>query len=197
MFPGKINMADKNIHKLVLHPVSTDYASESWINIKQGLYQARFIGKSISSENESYLVGDNFLQLITFLGCSPHIEIVPEEENNDSYCRIVLSELNNKIHFRFLARDVIARCPKCRKKLDSWSDWLNQWKESSSAVFVKCEHCDSRLSLFDLNWRHSAAFARCFIDIWNIYPQEAIPTEELLSILFEATGEEWDYFFSD
>jgi len=190
-------MADKIIYKLILYPVSTDYVPKSWVNIKLSLNQAGFIGKSISSINESYYVGDNFLQLITFLGCSPHIQIEPEDDNNDSYCRIVLSELNDNIDFRFLARDVIARCPKCRKKLDSWSDWLNQWKESSSAVFVRCEHCDSALSLFDLNWRHNAGFASCFIDIWNIYPQEAIPTEELLSILSEATGEEWDYFFSD
>ena len=190
-------MADKIIHKLVLYPVNTDYMPENWMNIKLSLAQAGFIGKSISLENESYYVGDNFLKLITFLGCSPYIQIEPEEGASDSFCCIVLSDLSNEICFRFLARDVTARCPKCRKNLDSWQNWLNQWKESSGSFVVECEHCSSRLSLFDLNWRHSAAFARCFIDIWNIYPQEAIPTEELLQKLSEATGEDWDYFFSD
>jgi len=190
-------MTDKAIYKLTLHPVNSEYTPNNWVDIAQNLAQAGFIGNSIQSESESYYVGENFLQLITFLGCSPNIQIEPEEGNSHNFCQIVMSELNERVQFRYSPRDIAARCPKCRKKLDLWPDWIDSWKKSSDLSPIDCENCSSSLSLFKLNWRHSAAFARCFIDIWNIYPQEAIPTEELLLNLSETTGEEWDYFFSE
>lgn len=193
-------MSDNVIYKLVLYPTNTEYVPDDWGCIKLGLEKLGFIGGAIPLGDENYYVGDRFLQLITFLGCSPQIQIEPtsqKEPDDDKFCRVVLSKASDNIQFKYFSRDVAARCPKCRKNLSCWSGWVEQWRESPNATSVKCEHCACDLSLFDLNWRHNAAFSRCFIDVWHIYPQEAIPTEELLRVLSEVTNQEWDYFFSD
>ena len=43
----------------------------------------------------------------------------------------------------------------------------------------------------------TAVFARMFIDIYSIYPQEVIPTDQFFSLLETQTGTQWDYFFTD
>ena len=190
-------MPNKKVYKLVLYPVNTEYTPINWLSIKSSLEKVGFIGSAISENSECNFVGERFLQLITFLGCSPEIQLEPEDGNDNNFCRIEFSDLSNNVQFRYFERDISARCPKCRKKLSHWSDWLNEWDKSSNSKSVVCEHCDGEMSLFDINWRHNAAFSRCFIDVWHIYPQEAIPTEEILSLLTSETGEQWDYFFSD
>ena len=46
-----------------------------------------------------------------------------------------------------------------------------------------------------MNWRKSAGFARQFIEIFNVYPNEAVPADALLSALQQASGVTWKYFY--
>ena len=190
-------MSDSKIYKLVLYPINVGYRPENWNNIQVNLARSGFIGSLIPSKDKCFFVGERFLQLITFLGCSPDIQLSPEDGDDDKYCRVELSDLSDELSFRYFERDVSARCPNCRKNIRHWSQSVKEWGESQKSISVSCEYCDSDVSIFDLNWRHNAAFARCFIDVWHIYPQEAIPTEELLKLLLDETEQEWDYFFSD
>ena len=200
-------MSENKSYKLVLYPKSVDYILNDWQKIKSTLENIGFIGDLIGNRNdkqENYFVGENFLSLITFLGCSPDIQIDPEGDS-DKFCRIVFSDLQNPVQspvqspvqFRFFERDVAASCPKCKGKIKNWSTWLDDWKREQIESSHECLQCNQNNRLFELNWRHNAAFSRYFIDIYNVYPQEAIPGDELMSELKRSTGQEWGYFFCD
>jgi hypothetical protein len=64
-------------------------------------------------------------------------------------------------------------------------------------VNFNCDKCGEQISLFQLGWRHTAGFARMFIDIYSIYPQEVISTDPFLALLETQTGAQWDYFCTD
>jgi len=192
-------MPENNIYKLVLYPKSVGYILNDWQKIKSTLENVGFIGNHIDKQ-ENYFVGANFLSLITFLGCSPDIQIEPEGDS-DKFCRIVFSDLQSPVQspvqFRFFERDVAASCPKCKGKIKNWSTWVDDWNREQVESSRECLHCHQNNRLFELNWRHNAAFSRYFIDIYNVYPQEAIPGDELMSELKRSTGQEWGYFFCD
>jgi len=111
-------MKDSMIYKLVFYPISAEYIPDDWQTIKESLRSIGFIGKAIEDRQTTYLVGERFLQLITFLGCSPQIQLAPEAGTIEKFCYIGMSDFQESVHFKSFSRDVGARCPKCRKKFD-------------------------------------------------------------------------------
>jgi hypothetical protein len=207
-------MTSQQIHKLVLHPRHSDFALTSWDGLIARLREVEFLNeelgkqldkslnnpldKSLNKEQQNrFLVGERFLQYITFTGCSPSIELTPPTDVSLDFCHIHFSEIYPETHFRSASQNVFARCPQCRKRISNWSQAVSLWSKDSSAVIFNCDKCAEQVSLFQLGWRHTAGFARMFIDIYSIYPQEGIPTDQFLSLLETQTGEPWDYFFTD
>jgi hypothetical protein len=48
-----------------------------------------------------------------------------------------------------------------------------------------------------MNWRQLAGFGRFFIEVWGIFPHEAVPTEKLLKQLASHTpGVSWSFFYA-
>jgi len=190
-------MVNKTVYKLVLYPENVEYAPKDWTQIKDKLLELGFIGKPLIGSELQFLVGDEFLQLITFLGCSPQIQLEPDETGEQNHCYVALSDISEVPKFRTLARDVAVRCPDCRKKIDHMNKYIEVWQKTAELSEITCEFCESKTPIHLLDWRHSAAFARCFIDIAHIYPQEAIPGDELLVTLKKVSGQRWNYFFSE
>ena len=187
-------MTKQPVYKLVLFPESVEYVPADWQKIENKL---REVGASLSEGQKQFFVGEEFLRLITFLGCSPHIKIEPDDNSNNDFCYIELSHIEEKIRFRRLSRDLVARCPKCRKNIDHGLENIEQLQQSAMTLVVDCLNCQTKTPIYSLDWRHSAAFAHCFIDITHIYPQEAIPGDELLTALEKVSNQKWDYFFSE
>ena len=72
--------AEQN-HRLVLHAKSVDLSVQPTEALPALLGRIGFIG-SQCHENETdsdYLTGDRFLDLVSFLGCSPNIALSPED----------------------------------------------------------------------------------------------------------------------
>lgn len=194
----------KPIYRLVLHPQDAAYAPESREIIREILHKTGFIAglcrlpdnRSTPAE-QGFLAGEQFLQLLTFMGCAPKINLAPQHEADRDYCHIVLSPVYAQVHFRSHERDVFARCPECGRRDENWHVLLECWQTDRSLTKYICPHCHKSMSLYDLRWRQLAGFGRFFIDVFSIFPQEGIPTSHLMSELENVCAQSWTYFFSN
>lgn len=176
-------------YKLVLHPAVADYVPESDTLLPGVLKQHGITGDSFSHQGISgHLVGEDFLKHIIFLGCSPSVALSPGD--GDNFCFIHINGPHQAI--QFIQGDVALqpRCPVCREPVSLWQQHLH-------ADNYQCEKCAATTQVMALDWRREAGFGKLFIDIYGIFPQEAVPSEQLLSALEEATSAQWTYFYSN
>ncbi len=151
--------------------------------IAHALHAAGLIG----DERKPWLfsTGPEYLNLITYLGCSPHIAL----GENEGATTIRLGGIFDAPQFVRGENLKLPRCPRCRKVLE------NAEISDSPDVSLYCKCCGYGSSIHDFDWRHSAAFGRIFIEISNVFESEAVPGEELAGCLNQATGEVWDYSY--
>lgn len=181
---------------LVLHVRDPAYVPASVAAMERVLTQVGLIGQAWGDARQHrYLIGERFLQLVTFLGCAPAIELEPPANGNAEFCYVGLSDIYASPRFFADSQDVLPRCPHCRKRFDDWQPAIQAWQADPNFQ-IRCPACQQSLSPLELDWRQSAGFGRMFISIFNIYPREAIPTEALLSALNKATNQHWDYFYT-
>ena len=127
----------------------------------------------IHIEKNRFSTGKNFLSHLTFMGCSPDIELDPQQDK--PYCYIEV-ESHEKPLFISGSNLKKARCHHCKKNIEN--------------PFL-CPHCQQQFSPTKLNWRKTAFLAACWIAIGNIYELEAIPNDQFLDTLKQQTGVEW------
>jgi hypothetical protein len=181
---------------LVLHVRDPAYVPASMADLEQVLLQVGLIGKAWGDgAQHRYLIGGHFLQLVTFLGCAPAIELEPPANGDAEFCHVGISEISPVSRFMADSQGVLSRCPHCRKRYEDWQSAIQYW-HTDSAYQTQCPACRKSLSPMELDWCQSAGFGHFFISIFNIYPREAIPTEALLLALRKATNQTWDYFYT-
>lgn len=175
----------------------------------QALSEQGFIGAAIfspkaggSASDNEYCVGDSFLSSITFMGCSPYIEFEPSAElqKNDSadfcFIRVSACKQDNAMYHaeQFEKLKTIPRCEQCRKVISSWADKVKhlngQWQ-------LDCPHCEAALNATTLDWRKASGVGNIFMQVMNVYLQEAIPTEVFIQQLESITQSKWTYFYTD
>ncbi len=161
-------------YRLYLYPDDPNYAS-NYHQLKSLLVKREFIDFEISDKR--YATGKNFLSLLTFMGCSPNIELKPQNEK--PYCYIEISTAKG-VHFIKGENTKNALCVTCKEPL-------------TDPVRGKmiCPNCNQTIDITKLNWRKSAFIASCWICIGNIYELEAVPNDQLLSALKNETGVKW------
>ncbi len=141
-----------------------------------------------------YLPGDGFTSLITFLGCSPNISLQPDDSDTaDSHCFISLITATDETECLGYTRQCHPKCPHCRKRIADWK--TTDWQQPG--VLCRCDKCGKETDYAHLNWKHECCFGRCGFSIANIYPHEAVPTDQLLEKLQQQTGVIWDYAYAN
>lgn len=153
------------------------------------LQQNGLIDSAIEGMQNGYSAGENFLQLITFMGCSPHIRFEPENELDRGYCYITLTECDTpRILLSQHARP--PRCHACKKPVGkTWQATVAQGRR------ITCPHCHQQQRPDQLGWRNDAGMGRLFIEIHNIFPGEAQPVPGLLQQLSGIDATPWRYFY--
>lgn len=173
----------------------------------KGLSEIAFIGKTIFEETHEheYCVGEAFLSSITFMGCSPYIEFEPPEQlqpmdaANFCFVRICTTTQDN-ISFheeQFELLKTVPRCRHCRKLIADWPLKAQSLNERLNKVPLICPSCETELFLDDFDWRKASGVGNVFIEVLNVYLQEAVPTDSFIQQLEDITSSKWQYFYTD
>lgn len=169
-------------HYLILHPADPEWAPQDPAGFESLLRQTGLIGRQL--EAASFSAGPAYLELITYLGCSPQISL----GETDSSTRIHLSGPFDRQRF-LSTTNARPRCRSCRQTID-----LQKITHLADET-VTCPHCKTSGHAAKLDWRRKAGWGRFFIEISNVFESEAVPGEALLEELAKASGLAWEYFY--
>ena len=172
-FIGRSRSVQDAEFKLMLYPNDINYKANI-IELEGLLSEIGLIDKEITGKK--FKVGDNFLSLLTFMGCSPNIELEPQKDKPFCYIELNSSE---KAQLVFGSNLKKGQCTHCKAKVSKISKEL------------QCLTCAKPLELSKINWRKTAFVAQTWITIGNIYELEAIPNDALLNTLKSKTRVEW------
>jgi len=155
------------------------------------------IGDPVQVAGEQrYLVGDNFLAQIGFLGCSPDVNLSRNDNADQAGSAFVHVSIARFPSLTFLESHATRppRCPHCRQALPDWPAAVQQWRERGELDTV-CNSCETVIELPALDWRRTAGFASQAVYIWNVHEGEALPADILMQHLEKSTGSHWHYCY--
>jgi hypothetical protein len=158
------------------------------------LSEVGLIGERFSTSPPAYLVGERFLQLISFAGCSPHIQLAPPLNGTGAFCHIRVRGPEPAIRLLTGRNTRSPRCPVCRQGLTHWQALRTQWEQDPDRPF-DCPHCATALIPLGLIWKQSAGFGRLFVSVEDVFPGEAVPVPALLQQLQRGSGQPWHFFY--
>ncbi|MCW8891531.1 MAG: hypothetical protein OQL20_12800 [Sedimenticola sp.] len=153
------------------------------------LTEIQLIGSPVSGHSDRFYTGAHFLQLITFMGCSPAI---PLEKGTDDKEPCILRFWGPYQSPRLFTggNSRPPRCPLCRNVLKEWRSALERQENNP----IECPECSKLIDVERLNWRQLAGVGRQFLTISQVFPGEAVPVGGLMRCL-EGEGEPWDYCY--
>jgi hypothetical protein len=138
-----------------------------------------------------FAAGEGFPRHVIFAGCSPHLVMQPADDGDLAFCHVAL-------HGPFAAPRLVTgpntvkpRCPHCRRRFDDWRNRLPTW--NGPAATAVCDGCGTVQAPVRLDWRQHAVGGRVLIELRNVFPAEAMPSDTLLQRLHAATGTGWQY----
>ncbi len=188
---------------LILIPVNHQQLSTFQINISDVLLKLNVIKKAIIKDNTEYFfAGDNYLQFISFLGCSPFLNFDSKEDLTLSDLKQTIADLNyiqiisNSVEYNFQNTEygIKAICPACKKKILEWQSLITQW-QSDLKLETNCQQCQKNISLLDINWKKTAGFFKTAIIFHGIQAELALPSDNFLMQLENITKVQWRYFY--
>mgnify|MGYP001820540692 FL=1 len=180
---------------LIFHAENPLFAPLDAEKFTEHLRSAGFLGEYFESAHQSgFLIGDEFLKQILFLGCSPNIEIIPPEHTADlaNFCYIELKQESRPVFIKGLQR-LKCVCPACKTRINAVPLEPGTWHPGNHSL--KCPKCRQNTLLEHLDWKQTAGFGKYFIVIHNVFPHEAVPTDKLLKILQLPGAQIWRYFY--
>lgn len=139
----------------------------------------------------TYLAGDGFMRHIVFAGCSPQLRLTPPADDGSPFCHIALHGPFPQPHLVTGPNTVKPRCPHCRARINDWRAQLASAAETGG--IATCPGCSARVAAYALDWRGHALGARVLIEMRNVFPGEASPSDQLLDALRRYSGDPWRY----
>lgn len=179
---------------LILHPDAPEAAIDDVV-LLDSLREIGFLAEAIDfAGTRHYRPGEEFLQLVTFLGCSPVVSLGEPGKTGEEFCHIAVGDPTPEPQLVAGANGKPPRCPLCRKPDEGWRQSL---LSGDRTVREKtCAHCGQTAPVQAWNWRQSAGLARTFVTIWGIFEGEAVPSQQLLNALEKTAGcGAWSYFY--
>lgn len=138
--------------------------------------------------------GPEFLQWVSFLGCSPHVEFAPRHPGDRRFTFLSFHGPFPEPRFAWGRNTPAPRCASCRKILPHWNHATLEHQAPLPAA-LRCPYCQALASAAQWDWRKGAGLGYCFLNIHQIFPKEAVPADALLRELAGLTGAEWRYWY--
>ena len=136
--------------------------------------------------------GGKLLWHVTFLGCSPALAL--HGESDGPACHLRIRQTSGRVELLVGRNAVTPRCPGCRAPLTEWRSSLAGWRMRPESAW-RCPACGCVSTPARLDWRQHGGAGRLFVEIWGVFPGEAVPGDELMARL-EALGVgPWRYFY--
>lgn len=184
-----------SLPSLLLYPQDPDFRPAESAALIASLQDAGLIGEAVETlPGQRYTAGPSFLQHISFLGCSPAVEFEPATPGSEQFCHAGIWH-SEHLQFRGGPQQVQVHCRQCRHRETDWAAIIDGWRADPQNHRYLCPECGAESHATELNWRKTGAFAHLFIELYNIYPHEAVPTDGILKRLREATGVDWKYIY--
>jgi len=136
-----------------------------------------------------YRAGAGFARHVVFAGCSPHLRFEPRDAQDRHFCHVALHGPFPEPRVLTGENTVKPRCPQCRTRLADWRERVDQPARA-------CPACGSELPPTRLDWRQHAAVGRSLVELRNVFPGEASPSDQLMQQLAECAGFAWRYAWS-
>lgn len=118
-----------------------------------------FVGAGYGETPGVYLAGPRFLQLITFLGCSPHLQLEPPADGSEDFCHIRLRGPFRTARLLSAGNTRPPRCPGCGKGLTNWRQLESLWakgvvreRNRMRRMRPECESCRTGLAAQSRVW---------------------------------------------
>ncbi len=142
-----------------------------------------------------YLLGERFMQLVLFMGCSPYIRLQPDE-SGEPFCHLLLDGPHPRPRLLSGKNTQPPRCGACRKRLSDWRTSFETWQAHEGDWQATCPHCGELQDPASYDFRQTAGCGRLFVFVENIFPQEAVPSATLMAALKNAgAGAPWHHFY--
>ncbi|WP_296810001.1 hypothetical protein [Thiocapsa sp.] len=164
------------------------------------LSEAGFIADHIPDRECAYRVGPAFFALLAFVGCA--VAIASDPQTGNPFCHVVVPPAAAHPLW-YQGRNTRApRCPGCRARLSDWTLRVEQFEHSASTPgsdrqdsAVVCPICGECRQIWSWDWKQQGGFARLLIQVDEIFPGEAVPTDAFLDLLARESGCAWRYFY--
>ncbi len=179
-----------SIGKLTLYSGNTESSLPETDALIDCLREIGLIGKPLDTYKNRFLTGENFLHLISFVGCSTSICLAPTTGDDSEFCHLTIKGPFENPRLFLDKNSRPPRCHTCKKSTANWQDHIENQA-------IKCVECGNLTRLEDISWGRSAGYGRIFIEIYNIFPGEAQPVPDLLARLGNLSGSVWSYFFTE
>lgn len=175
---------------LLLHPDEPDWVPADRADFVALLGNLGLIdAASEAGEGSVFRLGRQFLDLVMFLGCSPHVVIDPQDpDGGQPVCRLRY-HVYSDVRFLSARMPPAVRCPHCRAPASGGV------QRAPDRPF-SCPQCGRISAAQALDWRQAAGFGRCFLELSGIYPHEAVPSDRLMETLRNYSRSPWCYFYA-
>ncbi|MCK4710218.1 MAG: hypothetical protein KAU21_16495 [Gammaproteobacteria bacterium] len=171
-------------YSLFLYAESANELTFSKAELINHLTELGFISSSANSLN--LYAGNKLMDFITFLGCSPALKLGEIESTIKIHHFKQLTGLGGE------SIETI-RYPTCKHPIHDPAKLLKSFTETAS---WQCPNCELKGEIDAINWRKSAGFSKIFIEVSQIFPKEAVPSDKLLEALHTFTKYNWKWFYS-
>ena len=180
---------------LILVPTDFDASPTGRDALITALHDNKFIAEPLEFNGEThYRPGEDFMMLVTFLGCSPMIATGDMDSSGEQFCHIAIEGPLEQPRVITGDNVKIPRCPSCGHRYDDWQQRLEEWSVDPHGQ-TPCPGCGATHSAPQLRWRKCAGFGRFFIKVWGVFESEAVPSPNLMALLKRCSDVEWQHFY--
>lgn len=172
---------------LIVHPTDPAWAPTNhgaFIKLLAGL---KLLALPQQPSGDRYPMGDDFAQLISFIGCSPTLFQQSSENKSAPLFDLLVPPAAETPRWLCGPDAPAPRCPTCRQPGANL--------DAALAGNWTCAKCNTSHPARDWRWPSRSGLARAHISICGIVEGTALPSDRLLSGLLQATSVSWRHCY--